>query len=272
MIDSHCHLADEAFSLDLDAVIERAKGVGLTGTLCIVDPTDSEETKRSVRVCNLWSEVRLAMGVHPHHAGKFINRLDELDLLIESVFSSTPDTSAVGEIGLDYHYDFAPREIQHEVFRRQLCFARKIDRPVVIHSREADDDTFAILKDEGRREIRGVFHCFTGDVAIARRVLDLGFCLSFSGIVTFRKAEKIREAAKFVPKDRLMVETDAPYLAPTPYRGKRNEPSWVARVFEELAKIRQQSVDELAVLTTHTFTSVFGQSNTKVVASKGLKD
>lgn len=272
MIDSHCHLADEAFSLDLDAVIERAKGVGLTGTLCIVDPTNSEERKRSVRVCALWSEVRLAMGVHPHQAGKFINRLNELEQLIENIFADSPNVSAVGEIGLDYHYDFAPREIQQEVFRRQLCFARKTGRPVVIHSRDADNDTFAILRDEGRETIRGVFHCFTGGVETARRVLDLGFCLSFSGIVTFRKAEKIRAAAKFIPEDRIMAETDAPYLAPTPYRGKRNEPSWVKRVFEELATIRQQPVDEFAILTTSTFTSVFGESKIKVEASKGLKD
>ena len=172
--------------------------------------------------------------------------------------ASSRQSCAVGEIGLDYHYDFAPREVQQEVFRRQVCFARERDLPVVIHTREADDDTVTILREEGGGSVRGVFHCFTGDNTLARQVLDLGFYVSFSGIVTFRRADEIREVARLVPATRLLAETDSPYLAPTPHRGKRNEPAWVTRVVEVLAETRQEDLIDVTAAISASYGALFG--------------
>ena len=273
LIDSHCHLADEAFVPDLADVIARAQEAGLTSALCIIDLTNRPEGDRARRVGELWPAVVFAAGVHPHQAGQFADTLDEIEDVVRGALTSTPGVRAVGEIGLDYHYDFAPRELQQEVFRRQVRLARDESRPVVIHTREADDDTVRILREAGGGIVRGVFHCFTGDTTLARQALDLGFHVSFSGIVTFPRAEEIRAAAKLVPSDRLLAETDAPYLAPTPYRGKRNEPAWVARVVEALAEVRQQPVGQVAADTEAAFVSLFGQDQRKTGnsnASKGL--
>ena len=156
--------------------------------------------------------------------------------------SSASGACAIGEIGLDYHYDFSPREVQQDVFRAQIRLARQRDLPIIIHTREATDDTFAILEEEGGAAIRGVFHCFTGDVAMAQRALAIGFYLSYAGILTFPKAEELREAARVTPIDRLLSETDAPFLAPVPFRGKRNEPAYVTRVVQTLAELHGQSI------------------------------
>ncbi len=258
MIDSHCHLADDAFVPDLAEVMERAKAAGLTGALCILDPTNPEEATRFTRVAELWPSARCATGIHPHHAGKFRDRVDEVERFVADAIAGSAQSCAVGEIGLDYHYDFSPREVQQEVFRRQVQFARERDLPVVIHTREADDDTVSILREEGGGTLRGVFHCFTGNTALARQALDLGFYVSFSGIVTFRRADEIREAARFVPADRLLAETDSPYLAPTPHRGKRNEPAWVARVLEVLAETRQEAQADVTAATSRSYGSLFG--------------
>ena len=274
MIDSHCHLADDAFVPDLAEVIGRAKSAGLTGALCILDPTNPEEATRFKQVVALWPSARCAAGIHPHQAGKFRERVDEVEQFVAAAIAGSPQSCAVGEIGLDYHYDFAPREIQQEVFRRQVWFARENDLPVVIHTREADDDTVSILREEGGGTLRGVFHCFTGDTALARQALDLGFYVSFSGIVTFRRADEIREAARLVPTDRLLAETDSPYLAPTPHRGKRNEPAWVARVVEVLAETREESPEEVTAATSNSYGSLFGTASERGLdrqdSAKGL--
>jgi TatD DNase family protein len=258
MIDSHCHLADDAFVSDLEEVIGRAKSAGLMGALCILDPTNPKEAIRFKQVVAFWPFARCATGIHPHQAGKFRDRVDEVEQFVADAIAGSPQSCAVGEIGLDYHYDFAPRDVQQEVFRRQVRFARENNLPVVIHTREADDDTVSILREEGGGTVRGVFHCFTGDTEMARQALNLGFYISFSGIVTFRRADEIREVSKFVPTDRLLVETDSPYLAPTPYRGKRNEPAWIARVVEVLADTREESQSEVTVATSKSFCSLFG--------------
>jgi TatD DNase family protein len=163
----------------------------------------------------------------------------------------------VGEIGLDYHYDFSARGVQHEVFRVQVRLARELDRPVVIHTREADDDTMTILKEEGGGELRGVLHCFTGTAALAQAALGLGFYISAAGIVTFPKAGELRNTLQQVPIDRLLTETDSPFLAPVPFRGKRNEPAYVARVVEQLASLHGVTSSEMAERTTANFHTLF---------------
>jgi TatD DNase family protein len=256
MIDSHCHLADEAFVADLDAVIQRARGAGLTKALCILAAGDEEEAARAEKLRAHWEGVRFATGVHPHNAGGFADRASDA-AGISRAYGERFDVCAVGEIGLDYHYDFSPPAVQREVFAAQVALAREVDRPVIIHTREATDDTFAVLRDAGGDGVRGVFHCFTGDPAMARRALDVGFYLSFAGIVTFPKATTLREAARLVPADRLLVETDSPYLAPVPFRGKRNEPAHVGRVVEVLAEIRGEPAEALARQTQGNFERLF---------------
>jgi TatD DNase family protein len=258
VIDSHCHLADEAFTLDLEAVVERARQAGVSRALCILAAGEAREADQARRLVAAWPGVRFAVGIHPHAAGAFAGREDEAARHLEQALAGQPDVRAVGEIGLDYHYDFAPRDVQRAVFRRQVQVARSLDLPVVIHTREADEDTFAILEQEGGGALRGILHCFTGDAARARRGLALGFHLSFAGIATFPRAGEIREAAALVPDDRLLVETDAPYLAPVPHRGRRNEPAWVVETARRLAEVRGVSLAELDARVTRTFEALVG--------------
>jgi TatD DNase family protein len=255
MIDSHCHLADEAFIDDLDGAIGRARVAGVVSALCILAAGDELEGERARGVKAKWEAIRFATGVHPHAAGTFAGR-PEASVEVTRGHAAAFGACGIGEIGLDYHYDFAPRDVQREVFSAQLALARELDRPVIIHTREATDDTFAILKDSAG--VRGVFHCFTGDVEMARRALDIGFFLSFAGIVTFPKADSLREAARLVPPDRLLVETDSPYLAPVPFRGKRNEPAYVAQVVDSLARTRGTDPQTLAAQTANNFAALFG--------------
>src|SRR5262245_8743339 len=255
MIDSHCHLADEAFETDLDAVVARAKDAGLTGALVILSAGDEAEAARARKAREVWPSIRFATGVHPHNAAPFAGRTAEAATI--AVEHGRPFTAcAVGEIGLDYHYDFAPRDVQREVFAAQLAIAKHLGRPIIIHTREATDDTFELLARGAG--VRGVFHCFTGDAAMARRALDIGFHVSFSGIITFPKAGGIRDAAKLVPDDRLLAETDSPYLAPVPFRGKRNEPAHVARVVDALADLRGTTPARMAEQTSLNFDGLFG--------------
>lgn len=255
MIDSHCHLADEAFGPDLEAVIARAKAAGVTAALMIVGSGDEAEAARARQVRTLWPAVRVSTGIHPHHAGDHAGTVDRGVAIVREAIAQH-EAVAVGEIGLDYHYDFSPRDVQQEVFRRQLELALALELPVVIHTREATADTFAILRDAAG--VRGVFHCFTGDVDMARAALAIGFYVSLAGIVTFPRAEELRDVAKLVPEDRLLVETDAPYLAPVPSRGKRNEPAFVARTFETLARVRGADLSALAAAVSSNFDALFG--------------
>jgi TatD DNase family protein len=257
MVDSHCHLADEAFAADAAAVIDRARAAGLTHVLCILEGGNEAEETRARRLSDDWHDLRSAVGIHPHIAGKFAGRIDEVVGTVRDQIGRTTSARAVGEIGLDYHYDLSPRDVQRDVFAAQVQLAGQLDLPVVIHTREADDDTIAILRNEGRGALRGVMHCFTGDAAMARRSLDLGFYLSFAGIVTFPRATELRDTARLVPTDRLLVETDAPYLAPVPYRGKRNEPAWVVGVLNTLAELRGATWADLADPVTRNFVELF---------------
>jgi TatD DNase family protein len=251
MIDSHCHLADEAFADDLDSVIARARDAGLTGALCILSAADDKESAAAAKVRALWSEVRFSVGIHPHKAGDFAGRLEEASTIVRQGVAKE-GARALGEIGLDYHYDFSPRDVQQAVFRTQVGLALELALPVIIHTREATDDTFGILREAGPL-LRGVFHCFTGDPAMAREALDIGFYVSLAGIVTFPRAESLREVATLVPADRLLIETDAPYLAPVPHRGKRNEPAFVGKVVETVAALRGLSAAELGAQVARNF-------------------
>jgi len=257
MIDSHCHLAGEEFVGDLDDVVARARSAGLAGAMVILSSGDGPEAERAGLVRAAWPEVRFSVGIHPHQAGQHGDDLDAAMARLDAELDAH-GAVALGEIGLDYHYDFSPRPIQQEVFRRQLELAGKRDLPVIIHTREATDDTFQTLRDHaaGRRV---VFHCFTGGMEMARAALDLGAWLSFAGIVTFPKAGDLRDVARMVPPDRFLVETDSPYLAPVPFRGKRNEPAFVAKVVESLAAVRGATVEEIAGQSTANFHAVIGR-------------
>lgn len=255
MIDSHCHLADEVFAGDLDAVIARAKDAGLERAMTILSAGDQKEAAQAERLISLWPECRLSVGVHPHAAKEFADRPERAAEIVREQIARTPAARAVGEIGLDYHYDFAPREVQREVFAAQLDLARELALPIVVHTREATDDTFALLA--AVPGVRGVFHCFTGDAALARRVVEVGFYVSFAGIVTFPKAGDLRDAAAIVPADRLLIETDSPYLAPVPHRGKRNEPSFVGQVLATLATVRGEDPRTLEAQVTENFRRFF---------------
>lgn len=257
MVDSHCHLADDAFVRDLPDVISRAQAAGLTHALCILAAENDVEAERAKELARLWPALRFGIGVHPHQAGQFSGREDEAGALVRRVIASIPEARALGEIGLDYHYDFSPKDVQQQIFRLQIRLARELDLPIIIHTREAEDDTLAILREECGGAARGVMHCFTGTRRLAEQALALGLHISIAGIVTFPKGANVRDVAAIVPADHLLCETDSPYLAPTPHRGKRNEPAWVVRVAEELSSLRGVPSDELRRQTSANFGALF---------------
>lgn len=257
MIDSHCHLAGEEFAGDLEAVVARAAEAGVVEALCILAAEDAAEVERAALVRTAWPAMRFATGVHPHNAARYLADVGGGVDAVRRVIVAT-GACAVGEIGLDYHYDYSPRDVQQQLFRAQIRLARELNLPIIIHTREATEDTFDSLTAEGGSAIRGVFHCFTGDGPMARRALDLGFYISFAGILTFPRATDLREIARTVPADRLLSETDAPYLAPVPHRGKRNEPAFVPRVVETLATLQGVEVTAMAAQIHANFRQLFG--------------
>jgi len=256
MIDSHCHLADEAFAGDVAEVVARAQAAGVAGAMCILDATDEAEHARGLALRMGWPGLSLSVGVHPHKAGQFAGQASGSATCVATQIGRL-GARAVGEIGLDYHYDFAPRETQREVFAAQVALALDHDLPVIIHAREADEDAIAVLREAGRGRVRGVFHCFTAGPWLAAQALDLGFYVSFAGIVTFPRAGDLRGVAATVPLDRTLIETDSPFLAPLPFRGKRNEPAWVRRVAEQLATVHQTTVDAVVEATSANYAALF---------------
>jgi len=243
-IDSHCHLDDKRFAGDLDGVIERAAAAGVTRMLSIGTGDGPPGIDCALRVAERYEPVYASVGVHPHDAAKVTARtFDELRALARH-----PKVIAFGEIGLDYHYDFSPREVQREVFVEQLKLARELKLPVIIHTREAWEDTMEVLGPG-----TGILHCFTGNAVEAQQALDLGYHLAFGGVITFKTSEAVREAARITPDDRLLIETDAPYLAPIPYRGKRNEPAFMIESARKLAELRGTTVERIAELTSANF-------------------
>ena len=240
--DSHCHLDTEHNPEGPDAALARAREAGVSSFLC-VGVGGMEQTQQALAVAERHPDVFASAGVHPHDAA----RDRALDF---EPFWAHPRLLAVGEVGLDYHYDHSPRETQAEVFRRFIALARRVQKPLIIHTRSAAEDTLQILEAEGARDAGGVIHCFSEDVAFAKRALDLGFYLSFSGIVTFKSARAIQEVAAWAPADRVLVETDSPYLAPVPVRGKRCEPAFVVHTGAYVAKLRGVEPAHFAALTT----------------------
>ncbi len=258
MVDSHCHIAGPEFLEDLTEVVRRADASGITRALVVLDADDADELARAPHVVRAWPSVRYAVGLHPHVSGRFEGRVAEAVDQVRTAIEAQGDVRALGEIGLDYHYDYSPRPVQQEIFRAQIRLSRALSLPLVIHTREADDDTFAILDQEEAGHVGGVFHCFSGDRAMARQVLDRGFYISLSGIVTFPKALEVKEVARMVPLDRLLVETDSPFLAPVPHRGRRNEPAWAAVVGDAVAEIRGVARTSVAEATRANFDRLFG--------------
>jgi TatD DNase family protein len=248
LVDSHCHLDDEQFAADRDATIERARAAGIERIMAIGTGSGPPDLEAGIRLAGQHTFIFATVGVHPHDAAKAtaetFARLAEL--------SRHPKVLAIGEIGLDYHYDFSPRDVQRSVFAAQLVLSAKAQKPIVIHTREAWDDTLAIMREHGLPH-GGIMHCFTGGPAEAEQALELGFHLSFGGILTFPKADDVRKSAALAPENRLLVETDAPYLAPVPHRGKRNEPSFIVETVRRLAELRGWSPEQAADVTTRNF-------------------
>src|SRR6266853_1214148 len=257
LIDSHCHIDGPEFDADRAEVIARAHDAGVTTMLNVGtgDP-HSGAFERAVELVEKHSQIYAAIGVHPHDAKLFD---EEAEVRLMNLAGQSKRVIAWGEIGLDYHYDHSPRDTQREVFRRQLRLAREQNLPVVIHSREADDDTIAILTEELTGYQRaGVLHCFGGSLKMAQAAIELGFFISFAGNLTFKKAEDLREVARQLPLDRLLIETDCPYLTPVPFRGKRNEPARVVETASCLAGLHARELAEVGRVTSENFAKLFG--------------
>lgn len=257
MIDCHCHLAGPEYAEDLAEVVGRAQAAGLSHAMVILAAEDEAELARAPYVQATWQDVRFSIGIHPQTANQFASDPGAGAELVENTIAREPLTRGLGEIGLDYHYDTASPEVQRALFREQIRLAHRLGLPIVIHSREAEDDTFRILAEEHAGDVGGMFHCFTGDRTMARRTLDAGFHISLAGIVTFPKAAELREVARMVPLDRLLIETDSPFLSPTPYRGKRNEPAYVTRVAEDIALLRGTTAAEIGLAALENFSRLF---------------
>jgi|SRR5687767_241821 len=255
-VDSHAHIDGPEFDADREEVIPRAHAVGVLAILNVGtgDPHGGA-FERAIDLGKSHQTVYTAIGTHPHDA-RFYN--DEAEEKTRSLIQSGERVVAWGEIGLDFHYDNSPRDMQVSVFKRQLRAARDLNLPVIIHTREAEAETIDILKtDYDGADRRGVFHCFSGSKELAQRAIDLGFMISFSGIVTFKKADELRNIARQVPLDRLLIETDCPYLTPVPHRGKRNEPAYVVEVARCLAGLHSIEIDDLGRITTENFMRFF---------------
>lgn len=250
IFDSHAHLEDESFDRDREQVVKRAVEGGLKAVLC---PASSRESiKVILGIIDDYPLLYGAAGIHPHEALSFNDEVSE------EIFAALGHDRvvAVGEIGLDYHYDFAPRHSQKKIFARQMEMAVESNIPVVIHVREAHGDAVALLQDFA--PCRGVMHCFSGSVELAERYMDMGFHIGLGGALTFRNARKSVEVCTHVPMNRLLVETDAPYMAPVPFRGRRNEPAFVIEVIKRIANIKKSDVDKVAQSTCNNASSLFG--------------
>jgi len=253
VVDSHCHLDEDRFASDRDAVMARAVAAGVTTMITIGAGGPMRCNYEAVALAAADPHVFATVGIHPHDASTATEEaLDEIERL-----AGRPKVVAIGETGLDYYYDNSPRPAQQQAFRRSVALARRLRLPVSVHLRDAYDEAASILREERAAEVGGVIHCFSGGAAEARTFLDLGFHLSFSGILTFKTADAVRAAARLAPLDRLLIETDAPFLAPVPCRGRRNEPALVLFTARALAELRGLPLDDLAGLTRANAAALF---------------
>ena len=255
LFDTHCHLDDPRLLGELDAVLDRADEAGVRRITTIGCANDVASVMSAVEIARQHPDrISATVGVHPHDA-KHID-----DALCDAIRDAGADPSvvAIGETGLDFHYDHSPRAVQMDAFRRQVAIARELKKPLVIHTRSAPKETLQVLREERASDVGGIIHCFSEDAPFAAAALDLGFISSFSGIVTFRKAVAVQDAARKQPADALLVETDAPYLAPIPKRGKRNEPAYVAHTARRIAELRGEDPEALAEATYQNALRIFG--------------
>jgi TatD DNase family protein len=252
LFDTHVHLNAEQFEEDLVEVMERAKEAGVLNM--VVVGFDRPTITRAMELVEAYDFLYAAVGWHP------VDAIDMTDADLEWIESlaAHPKVVAIGEMGLDYYWDKSPKDIQMEVFRRQIRLAKKVKLPIIIHNREATADIVSILQEEGAAEVGGIMHCFSGSVETAKVCLDMNFYISLGGPVTFKNAKKPKEVAAEIPLDRLLIETDCPYLAPHPYRGKRNEPAYVKLVAEQIADIKQVSFEEVSRITSENAKKIFG--------------
>jgi TatD DNase family protein len=254
IVDSHCHLDYDGLTEDLPAMLKRCEQVGVGLVLSISSRV--KHFPKLLAIAEEYENVFCTVGTHPHNAH------EELDVTVPDLvrLSQHPKVVGIGEVGLDYHYDLSPREAQMKGFRTHIAAARETGLPLVIHTREAEDDTARVLEEEMRKgKFKALLHCFTSKQWLAEKGVELGLSVSFSGILTYKTAEELRATAKALPPDRLLVETDAPFLAPVPYRGKSNEPSFVVKTLEQLADVRSVSPDEMAKITSDNFFRLFSK-------------
>lgn len=251
LFDTHAHLNAEQFDTDLEEVITRAKAEEVERI--VVVGFDKPTITRAMELIEEYDFIYAAIGWHPVDA---IDMTEE-DLSWIKELSSHEKVVAIGEMGLDYHWDKSPKDVQKEVFRKQIALAKEVNLPIIIHNRDATEDVVTILKEEGAEEVGGIMHCFTGSAEVARQCMDMNFYISFGGPVTFKNAKKPKEVAKEIPNDRLLIETDCPFLTPHPFRGKRNEPSYVKYVAEQLAELKGLTYEEIASITTENAKRLF---------------
>lgn len=250
-IDSHAHLDDERFDDDRETVIKNLKTDQIDIVINI--GADIASSKSTLNLAQTYDNIYSVVGVHPHSVSELVGvGLDEIEKLARD-----EKTVAIGEIGLDYYYENSPKQLQKEYFIEQIRLAKKLDLPIVIHSREAVKDTLDIIKSEKSSNLRGVMHCFSSSVEIAKEYVKLGFYIAIGGVVTFKNARVTKEVAKYVPLESLLIETDCPYLAPEPFRGKRNEPKYIKYTAEEIAKIKEVDLEEIAKITSANAKKLF---------------
>lgn len=254
LVDSHAHIQGPEFAADVAQVIEQARAVGVERIIVVGGAGDLSSNDAALELAKSFSGLYATVGMHPHDAkevsDKDLERLDEL--------ARSPQVVAIGETGLDFYYNHSPRQIQIELFCRFIHMARETGLPLVVHNREAQREVVELLRREGKGDLRGVVHCFTGNYEAAREILDMGFYLSFTGIITFKNADSLRDVVRKLPLNRVLVETDSPYLAPVPHRGKRNEPAHVRFVAQTIAAVRGIRLEEVAEATSNNARSLFG--------------
>ena len=251
LIDSHAHLDDPKFNKDRDRLIKSLKQNDIS--LVINVGADVSSSIKSVKLADEYENIYAAVGVHPHSA----KEMDDSTIDVLKAFAKRDKVVAIGEIGLDFHYDNSPRDIQRKWFIEQIKLAKELNMPIIVHSRDADQETFDILKEEADERLKGVLHCYSGSAEMAKDYIDLGFYISLAGPVTFKNARKPKEVAKVVPMDKLLIETDSPYLTPEPHRGKRNEPLYVRHIASMIAELRGMNFEDVGRITSENTKRLF---------------